>query len=156
MITFADGASASATTSQSKDITSYFTGFSKECPKAMRTEGHSDPRAGTAAAKNTDIAQCAQSNQCIEPHSSGIHSPVLFEFQGEFENMEQFNGVFNPDTLQMVFEGYFLQGKKVKKSMTILKREPGMKVSHELIVQELVLFDEPPKYFMKPQLMNMR
>lgn len=73
----------------------------------------------------------------------------LFEFQGEFENVELFDGVFDENTLQMRFKGFFLQGKAVKKQMTVIEKSrggDGTELNTLGFVDEVILFDAPPRY----------
>lgn len=72
----------------------------------------------------------------------------VYEFQGEFENVELFDGQFDCASLKMEFNGFSLQGRKVGKELTIFE-----KVGQEVLlvgkVREVVLFDLPPRYDIK-------
>ena len=69
----------------------------------------------------------------------------IFEFQGEFENIELFDGIFDKEKLQMKFKGFSLQGKVIKKEFTILEKvENDFKQKGTL--QEVILFNQPPRY----------
>lgn len=69
----------------------------------------------------------------------------VYEFQGEFENIDLFNGQLDRESLKMYFSGFSLQGKRVHKELTIFEQ-----VNQEIVqvgkVDEVVLFDLPPRY----------
>lgn len=69
----------------------------------------------------------------------------IFEFQGEFENMDLFDGQFDKEKLQMRFKGFTLQGKKVKKDFTIVEKVESSFIRRK-VVQEVILFNQPPKF----------
>lgn len=75
----------------------------------------------------------------------------IFEFQGEFEHVELFNGVFDAGTLRMYFDGFYLQGRVVPKKMTLVEKErsaEGAVLHVAAHVHEVVLFDSPPRYIL--------
>lgn len=69
----------------------------------------------------------------------------IFEFQGEFDHLELFNGVYDNEKLQMVFKGFTLQGKKVKKEYTVIEKDDNT-FYQRIILQEIIVFDQPPKF----------
>ena len=48
---------------------------------------------------------------------------AIFEFQGEFEHLELFDGSFNEETLEMRFKSFTLKGKRVKKEFTVVEKD---------------------------------
>lgn len=81
-------------------------------------------------------------------------SPQIFEFQGHFENIELFNGSFDEASLQMMFDGFFLQGKRIKKPFTVIERRRESTETQLVTVcqsQEVILFDTPPRYVLHKQ-----
>lgn len=76
---------------------------------------------------------------------------ILFEFMGEFENDDMFNGVYNKDTLQLVFSNFYLQGKKAQKQFIILE-----KIDNKIIIlkqiKEVILFNTEPRFISKNNL----
>lgn len=72
----------------------------------------------------------------------------VYEFQGEFENIELFNGQFDHVSLQMRFNGFSLQGRKVRRELTIFEKV-GQEIRLVGKVSEVVLFDLPPRYDIK-------
>lgn len=78
----------------------------------------------------------------IEKESEDL---LVFEFQGDFENIELYNGVFNKVLMQMKFTGFFLQGKIIQKDFTVFEIiEEKVKMIGQ--VKEVILFDKPPRY----------
>ncbi|KAI5169416.1 hypothetical protein PAEPH01_0691 [Pancytospora epiphaga] len=76
---------------------------------------------------------------------------TIFEFQGEFENVELFNGVFDPATLIMRFDEFYLQGKKVHRKMTLVKKDRTVEGGALRVIDHLydiILFDTPPRYIL--------
>lgn len=69
----------------------------------------------------------------------------IFEFQGEFENIDLFDAEFDAKTLQMRFKSFFLQGRKIHRELTICEKDDG-KFSTLGHVSEVILFDSPPRY----------
>lgn len=69
----------------------------------------------------------------------------IFEFQGEFEHLELFDGVFDEESLRMKFKGFVLQGRREKKEFTVFEKN-GTDFNQIAIIQEIVLFDKPPKF----------
>lgn len=70
----------------------------------------------------------------------------LFEFQGSFEALHLFDGVFDEQTLQMKFKGFFLQGRLVDKKFTILQKGDDGQVESIGKTEQVVLFDGYPQY----------
>lgn len=71
---------------------------------------------------------------------------VLFEFQGVFESVHLFDGVFDSTTLQMKFKGYYLQGKRIKKEYTAIRRTEEGELENIGLISEVILFDQYPRY----------
>lgn len=76
--------------------------------------------------------------------------PEIFEFQGQFENIEQFDGSFDPKTMRMTFKDFYLEGRKVKKEFTIIQNDKESKILKYCgSVKEVILFDKPAKYIVR-------
>lgn len=69
----------------------------------------------------------------------------IYEFQGNFENIQLFDGEFDSLRLIMKFPNFYLQGKKIEKKFTIYE-----KIRNEIVevgkFSEVILFDLPPRY----------
>lgn len=73
----------------------------------------------------------------------------LLELQGDVENMDAFDGRLNRDLVQLEFENFVLQGRKVAKEFCILERATRNGRRRLKVVRrtkEVLLFDKPPKY----------
>ena len=84
-------------------------------------------------------------------NSENIEKPLFFEFQGEFENIDCFNGEFDTKTLRMMFPGFYLEGKIISKKLEIYETEKinnEYKIKHISSIEEVILFDKAPKYIM--------
>lgn len=74
-------------------------------------------------------------------------SPQIFEFQGSFENIDLFNGIFDPNTLRMTFDCFYLEGRRIEKKLTIFSNETETSnLKHLGYANEVILFDKPPRY----------
>ena len=69
----------------------------------------------------------------------------IFEFQGEFEHLELFDGVYDEEKLQLKFKGFTLQGRRAKKEFTVIEKDNG-EFYQRSILQEVILFDQPLKF----------
>jgi len=69
----------------------------------------------------------------------------IFEFQGTFENIELFDGIFDSEQLLLRFPGFVLQGKRIAKELTIFEKIENT-VYEVGRFSEVVLFDSPPRY----------
>ena len=89
-----------------------------------------------------------KSIEVIHNHQNNL---ILFEFMGEFENDDMFNGIYNKDTLQLVFSNFYLQGKKIQKQFIILE-----KIDNKIIVlqqvKEVILFNTEPRFISRNNL----
>lgn len=70
---------------------------------------------------------------------------AIFEFQGVFENLDMFNGTFDPKSLVMTFKDFVLQGKIIKKDFTIFEKI-GDEVKQVKQIEEVVFFGQPPRF----------
>lgn len=88
----------------------------------------------------------------VGDNSDEAGPPLLLEFQGEFENLDLFDGVLDRTSLQMRFNGFYLQGKIVRKQMTLMRKEDGEDgalIQEAGVVEEVILFSSPPRYIIK-------
>lgn len=69
----------------------------------------------------------------------------VLEFQGGFENIELFEGHFDPTTLIMNFKDFTMQGKIVKKNFTVFEKT-GNEFKKIKEVENVVFFGEPPRF----------
>ena len=69
----------------------------------------------------------------------------IYEFQGEFEGMEEFNGCFDEKTKRMEFEHFYLQGKYIEKDLTICEVF-GTEINIISHIEKVCLFDKPSRF----------
>lgn len=75
--------------------------------------------------------------------------PMLFRFQGEFENIELFDGYFDEATLRMHFNGFFLQGAVEDANFTVVEKaatKGGLSLKSLQVQDKMVVFREGPRY----------
>lgn len=80
-----------------------------------------------------------------QPRCAEQSSVQIYEFQGVFEEIGGFNGVYDPSQCKMQFQGFELDGRAKNEQYTVLERLPeGLRVVGR--VNEVVLFDKYPRY----------
>lgn len=85
----------------------------------------------------------------VEPDFDTSNDLYVLEFQGEFENVELFDGEFDQESLIIYFKGFYLQGELVEKELTIIDKEDKNNIKNIGTVQKVVLFKSPPRYIIK-------
>jgi uncharacterized lipoprotein len=72
-------------------------------------------------------------------------SVEIYELQGEAENIEDFNGVFDKEKIFLDFSTYILKGKLVDKKVSVLVKDDDGTMT---IIEDVkyYTFDKPPRY----------